>query len=222
VTQSSTRTRRNRHDIRERLLESALIEFGARGFDGASTRAIARRVDAHQPQINYHFESKGALWAEAVDHLFAQLHDAIDPLFSDGPADRARLAADARSLARRFADGITVFVRFAAAHPELNQIMIHEATTDSDRLAWMTETHVRPVYEALRPLWRTLRDAGIAAPVDDRVLHYILVGGASLPYVLAPEARRLTGLEPFDPAFVDMHARSVVAMLLPNLDGSPA
>ena len=54
------RLRRTRTDIREALLESALIEFGAKGFDGASTRAIAQRVEAHQPQINYHFESKAA------------------------------------------------------------------------------------------------------------------------------------------------------------------
>ena len=48
-------------------------EFGAKGFDGASTRAIARRIGAHQPQINYHFASKEALWTAAVDHLFAEL-----------------------------------------------------------------------------------------------------------------------------------------------------
>ena len=74
------RTRRTRSDLRGRLLDSALIEFGRKGFDGASTRAIADRVDAFQPQINYHFESKEALWAESVDHLFAQLAAAIDPL----------------------------------------------------------------------------------------------------------------------------------------------
>ena len=56
------RVRRTRTDIREALLKSALVEFGAKGFDGASTRAIAARVEAHQPQINYHFESKTALW----------------------------------------------------------------------------------------------------------------------------------------------------------------
>jgi hypothetical protein len=59
---NTVRLRRVRTDIREALLESALVEFGAKGFDGASTRTIALRVQAHQPQINYHFESKTALW----------------------------------------------------------------------------------------------------------------------------------------------------------------
>ncbi|MDT7794563.1 MAG: TetR/AcrR family transcriptional regulator [Mycobacterium sp.] len=49
---TKVRLRRNRADIREALLESALVEFGAKGFDGASTRAIAARIPAHKPQIN--------------------------------------------------------------------------------------------------------------------------------------------------------------------------
>src|SRR4030088_2937868 len=52
------RVRRKRTDIREALLESALVEFGAKGFDGASTRAIGARVEAHQPQIKIHLEPK--------------------------------------------------------------------------------------------------------------------------------------------------------------------
>src|ERR1700716_2630086 len=74
---NTVRLRRSRTDIREALLESALVEFGAKGFDGASTRAIASRIQAHQPQINYHFESKAALWTAAVDHLFGLLREAI-------------------------------------------------------------------------------------------------------------------------------------------------
>jgi AcrR family transcriptional regulator len=42
---TNVRQRRPRADIREELLQSALIEFGAKGFDGASTRAIAARIE---------------------------------------------------------------------------------------------------------------------------------------------------------------------------------
>jgi AcrR family transcriptional regulator len=205
--------RRSREDIRERLLDSALVEFGAKGFDGASTRAIAERVDAHQPQIHYHFESKEALWSAAVDHLFAELHRAMEGL--DFGADPARTSS-VHTLADGFADLIRRFVRFAAARPELNQIMVHEATAQSGRLRWMTERHVRPLYDAVRVLWRRLREAGIAAPIDDAVFHYVLVGAASLPYVNAPEARLLTGAEPTDSSWVEGHADGLVATFLPN------
>ena len=133
------RTRRTRDDLREELLESALLEFAAKGFDGASTRSIAERVDAHQPQINYHFASKEALWDAAVEHLFGLLVDAFAGLAPlDGTHDPVELGRDVAEIFRRF-------VRFAAEHPELNRIMVQEATEDSDRLHRTIERHVRPL-----------------------------------------------------------------------------
>jgi AcrR family transcriptional regulator len=203
--------RRTRDDIRERLLDSALVEFGAKGFDGASTRSIAHRVDAHQPQINYHFASKEALWAAAVDHLFSQLAAELPDLSSGAGTD------DPVELAAAFAEALRRFVRFAAAHPELNRIMVHEGTEDSDRLRWMVDRHVRPLYDVIRLVWQRLCDAGIAAPIEAVVVHYVIVGAASLPYVNAPEARLLTGAEPTDSAWVEAHANGLVATLLPGL-----
>ena len=203
--------RRTREDIREQLLDSALVEFGAKGFDGASTRSIAQRVDAHQPQINYHFDSKEALWFAAVDHLFELLGEGLADLPLPAGVD------DPQELAWMFAEAIRRFVRFAASHPELNRIMVHEATEDTDRLRWMVERHVRPLYDAIRLTWRRLLDAGIAAPIDSATVHYVIVGAASLPFVNAPEARLLTGVEPTDAAWVDAHANGLVATLLPGL-----
>jgi AcrR family transcriptional regulator len=214
---TTTRPRRSREDIRERLLESALVEFGAKGFDGASTRAIAQRVDAHQPQINYHFASKQALWNAAVDHLFGLLTEAMDGVVLAAPSStRAVDALAPADLAAGFAEMVRRFVRFAAAHPELNQIMVHEATESSDRLTWMVANYVRPFYDTVRAVWARLREAGYAAPVEASMVHWVLVGAASLPYVTAPAARLLPGEEPPDPAWVETHAASLVTMLLPG------
>ncbi|MFL6085490.1 MAG: TetR/AcrR family transcriptional regulator [Mycobacterium sp.] len=210
----AVRLRRNRSDIREALLESALVEFGAKGFDGASTRAIASRVQAHQPQISYHFESKTALWTAAVDHLFGLLRDAI---FGVLPAQVADV--EVSELAPAFADGIRGFVRFAAEHPELNQIMVHEGTAPSERLTWLTETHLKPFFNGIRPAWQMLRDAGVAAPIDSDIVYYMLIGAASLPYVNASEVRLLTGRDPKSPSWIDAHADGLVAILLPGLAG---
>ena len=213
-TQSPNRTRlrRTRTDIREALLESALVEFGAKGFEGASTRAIASRVQAHQPQINYHFESKTALWTAAVDYLFGLLRETFRGVFPAKPTEIGMPA-----LAAGYAEGIRRLVRFVAAHPELNQIMVHEGTAPSDRLTWLTETHVRPFFNGIRPGWQMLRDAGVAAPIDSEILYYVLIGAASLPYVNASEVRLLTGLDPDDPTWIDAHADGLVAILLPGL-----
>jgi TetR/AcrR family transcriptional regulator len=211
-TPNKVRLRRTRTDIRQELLESALVEFGAKGFDGASTRAIALRVRAHQPQINYHFESKTALWTAAVNYLFGLLGEALG-----GVLPVKLTEVDAPQLAAAFAGAIRRLVQFAAEHPELNQIMVHEGTAASDRLTWMTQTHVKPVFDAIRPAWQILRDAGFAAPIDSEILYYVLLGAASLPYVNAPEVRLLTGQDPKSPKWIDAHANGLVAILLPGL-----
>jgi TetR/AcrR family transcriptional regulator len=208
----TVRLRRSRSDIREELLQSALIEFGAKGYDGASTRAIARRVEAHQPQINYHFESKTSLWMAAVDYLFGLLGEALDGAIPLEPT-----GVDVAQVASAFAGGIRRFVDFVAEHPELNQIMVHEGTAASERLTWMTETHVKPLFDGIRPAWQMLRNSGVAVAIDHEILYYVLVGAASLPYVNAPEVRQLTGRNPEDPEWIDAHAAALIAILLPGL-----
>jgi len=199
-----SRTRRDRDNIRELLLESAIVEFGEKGFDGASTRSIADRVDAHQPQINYHFDTKAELWRAAIDHLFAQLTEAL------GTVEPGTDPADA------FADLTRRLVEFSAAHPQLHQIMTHESGSLSERLTWLTETHVRPRYRELRDIWTQLQEAGIAAPIDPSLIHYVLVGAASLPYLNIAEARLLLEADPASAEVIDRHVNGLIATLLPG------
>lgn len=187
------------------LLDAALTEFAAHGFEGASTRAIAAAAGTHQPQINYHFDSKEALWRAAVDHLFARLDAAVrDHLGADPPGWDTRDG---------FAANVHAFVRAAAALPELNRIMVQEATTDSERLHWIVEHHVRPRFELVTGQWRRLRSAGEVPDIDEVVLYYSLVGAASLAYVNAPEARRL-GHDTLTESFIEAHADALVAVFL--------
>ncbi|MFI0444046.1 TetR/AcrR family transcriptional regulator [Actinomadura sp. 6N118] len=207
------RRRAHRPVIRQELVEAAVQEFAARGFDGASTRAIAARVGAHQPQINYHFASKEALWRAAADHLFGLLHAELDGVGLDPQTIAALTAAE---LAERFADAIRRFVRFAARHPELNRIMIHEGYTPTDRLQWLTGQHIRPLHEVVTAAWSRLRSAGIAAPLPAEVIHHVLVGAASLPYAVGAEVELLGLRAVVEPQWVEAHADGLVATLLPG------
>src|SRR5690242_3694147 len=56
------RARRDRGaETRERLVEAALDVFGRFGFEGATTRQIAKEAKANLAAIVYHFGSKEAL-----------------------------------------------------------------------------------------------------------------------------------------------------------------
>ncbi len=57
---------------RARILAAALAEFVAHGFDGARTRAIARRAGVHEWMVFYCFKSKRNLYREVLRQQFAQ------------------------------------------------------------------------------------------------------------------------------------------------------
>lgn len=188
--------------MRQRLIDAAIVEFAARGFDGASTRRIAERADAHQSQIRYHFDSKVELWQGCLSTLVAELEEVID-----------EASASPTSPVGRMEGVIRGFVRFAAERPELNRIMIHEATAPSERLQWLVAEETGRRRDELADLWRQVQAAGAAAPIDIDVLYHSLIGAASLLYANAPEAE-LFGLDPTSPDLVRRHADALVAMFL--------
>ncbi len=192
-------------EVRDRLIESALVQFAAHGFEGASTRAIATGAQAHQPQINYHFESKDGLWRACLERLLGELEAAVRE--EAGGTDRN----DVRAM---FVAIVRGMVLFASRRPELNRIMMHEGTAPSPRLDWLVGNHLGWRFNDLRTRWEQLQQSGDAVGLPPSVLYHVLTGASALLYANAPEAI-LLGVDPSDPAVVDAHADALVAMLLP-------
>ena len=199
----TTRAQR-RTATRERIVEAALEAFAEKGFRGASTRDIARRAGTNQGLITYHFRSKDALWRAAADRIFTLLEKSLGErlasVHSEDPRERAR-------------EAIRAYVRFAAAHPELFRLMVDEGKNSEDRMKWLVDTHVRPRYEAfLRP-----GGVGVAGRGEGLLPHayYVMAGAGSLIFAVAPECRRLTGLDPETPEAVEAHADFVARLLVP-------
>jgi AcrR family transcriptional regulator len=71
----STRTpstpRKTAAERREEILESALTEFAAHGFDGGSTDAIARRAGISQPYLFRLFGTKKELFIATIERCMA-------------------------------------------------------------------------------------------------------------------------------------------------------
>lgn len=55
--------------LQERLIETAIDQFGRFGFDGASTRDIARASDTAMSSITYHFGGKEGLYLACADYI---------------------------------------------------------------------------------------------------------------------------------------------------------
>ncbi|WP_213982501.1 CerR family C-terminal domain-containing protein [Sphingomonas sp. dw_22] len=97
------------------LLDVAIDQFGRLGFEGASTREIARASGTAMSSITYHFGGKEGLYLAAADHIAAQIREI------QGPAAAAALEAGAASAeaAREAAAGLL---------DSLGQMMLHQKT----------------------------------------------------------------------------------------------
>jgi len=51
---------------REAILDAAIAEFGDKGYDAATIRAIAERADVDPALVHHYFDSKADLFADAV------------------------------------------------------------------------------------------------------------------------------------------------------------
>lgn len=61
--------------VHERLLETAINEFGAKGLDGASTRGIAAAAGTAMSSITYHYGGKEGLYLATADYIASQMED---------------------------------------------------------------------------------------------------------------------------------------------------
>ena len=205
AARSGTRaTRPSADDTRARILEAAVDLFSELSFDGATTREIAARAGVTQPLLNYHFSSKDELWSAAVDRIFASLNQAM--------ASRAQglRGVDELTVAKLL---IREFVTFSASHPQLHRIITQECKTDGPRMDWLVERHVRPLYEQTTAIFAGLVEAGHLPDFPAPHLYYILTGAAPTMFVLGPECRRLSGIDPQAPDVIEAHADAVIALL---------
>jgi AcrR family transcriptional regulator len=193
-------------DTRERLVEAALETFASHGFEGATTREIARKAGVALAALPYHFTTKEALWKAAADRIFGQL----------GESFRRRLEGlDGVDLPTRLRLLLRDFVRFQAAHPELHRFMVQEGIGKSPRLAWLVETHIRPIYDFVRAMVEAAQGAGMTVLGRPEHVHYMLIGAASSVYALGAEFELLTGRDPSDPRLVSEHVATLERLFFP-------
>ena len=196
-------------DARIAILQGALEEFAAHGFEGATTRGIASSVGLSHGLVRYYYETKEKLWFAAVEYLFERIEAEISP--SD--ADRAVLATGDVAAFRRW---LKSYVYYCARHPEHARIIYQESITRSTRLQNVVERHSRPTHQGGLGTLIALREKGIFpkhAPVAS--ILYIITGAAQNIFALAEECRLSLDYDPLSEAAIEAHANAVIDMLVP-------
>jgi AcrR family transcriptional regulator len=203
----------NPTEVRERILDAALQAFAEKGFEGATTREIASRANVPLGLLRYYFGGKLKLWQAAVDQAFGEIRSGLDAATF---TPRTALEGDDPLFAIRA--GIRAHVHFVARNPEFVRLMHDEGKRRGPRMRWLVDRHVKPLFDRLIPLMAHLKKIG-RLPNDIAPLHfaYAMIGAIDVIFHQAEECRRVTGIDPTDPAAVEAHSRAVEFMLL----GSP-
>jgi len=189
---------------RDRILAAAADLFSERSFDGATTREIAARAGVTQPLLNYHFRSKDELWQAAVDSLFDLLNQTM-----------TERAAGLRGVDEITSAKLRVreFITFSARNPQLHRIIMQESKADGPRMDYLVDRHVRPIYERTTEMFEQLARSGAVPAIPSSHLYYILTGAGPTMFVLGPECRRLSSLDPSADEVIEAHADAVCLLL---------
>ena len=206
VSRSDSRSVRTREQIELAALET----FAEFGFEGASTRQIAARAGVKQQLLNYHYKNKLGLWKATADRLFGAWRERL----------RERLAGlegvDEPTQARLL---IREYLAFCAKNPELARFMMQVGASESERLTWLYEEHVRDLLERVAGLIARTRAARGLPEADAHHLTYML-SGASAMFSQRAEYELVTGNKVDDPDVVARFSDLVVALLLGEAETS--
>ena len=170
----------------QKLLDAAIQAFSENGFKGTSTRDIADRAGVHHPLITYHFKNKNQLWRAAADRIFREFNISLVKAMTEVPE------VDAKARAEAF---VRTYVRYAHSQPALHKIILHESSQPSDRLDWLIENHLRPLYDEVVKALAELQRLGIAPPGDPALLFNMIRVSAGGLLALAIEIRGTSDLD---------------------------
>lgn len=187
-------------DTRASILNAAIAEFAERGFEGASIRAIADRLDLQHPLITYHYRSKDILWRAAAEHAFAQIRAEWD-LSAPEESDLSPLA--------RLRQEYTTLFRYTVAFPEFHRFMRQETLTNNPRLKWVAETVLAPLLERLLPQIVEAQKQHLLPAVDPILFHYMMVSLTAALSEFGPEMQVTSGLSSDDPKVAAAYWRLV-------------
>jgi TetR/AcrR family transcriptional regulator, regulator of cefoperazone and chloramphenicol sensitivity len=97
-----------RKDTSALLIESGITLFGARGYDGVTTRELAHGARTNISSIKYHFGGKEELYRAVLEEIIQEIKELVGPLLlalRNGVAEANGNQDVLTRLARQFAEG---------------------------------------------------------------------------------------------------------------------
>jgi AcrR family transcriptional regulator len=196
----------------EKLLDAAIEAFSENGFKGTSTRDIAERAGVHHPLITYHFKNKDQLWRESADRIFRAFNISLVKAMAEVPD------VDPKARAEAF---VRTYVHFSRSQPALHKVILQEASYPSDRLDWLVENHLRPLFDEVHKGLLELQGLGIAVPGSAALLFNMIRVSAGGLLALKLELKGTSGIDLDNDEEIDELADMIIRVFLPGDKPAP-
>lgn len=191
----------------QKLLDAAIEAFSENGFKGTSTRDIADRAGVHHPLITYHFKNKDQLWRSSADRIFREFNISIVKAMAEVPE------IDPKVRAETF---VRTYVNFSRTRPALHKVIMQEASYPSDRLDWLIETHLRPMFDEVHKALTELQRLGIAPPGSAALLFNMIRVSAGGLLALKLELKGTSNIDLDNDAEIDELANMIIRVFFPG------
>ncbi len=197
------------------LVRAGLALFGAKGFDGTSTREIAALAEANIGSIAYHFGSKEGLRAACADHIVAAIEHMAAGALDRFSADMEDMVSPAVAQ-EAFAEALERMVNFVVARPEAGEIVqfvLRELAHPTAALDRIYSGVFEPTHRRLCQLWQ--HATGEPAESDRTKITVFTLIGQVVYFRIGREAvMRRMGWAEIGPA----EAGAITAVARANLD----
>ena len=188
---------------REDILNAAVEIFAEKGLDGASVREICHAAGTNSASINYHFESKVALYRDVVELAYraATVHPMPTLEGHDDDPHRALAAWIDWYLHRILEPG----------GDAANRLLLRESAHPSGALDGFVESVMYPVYQGLE----RIVDAMCPPELDSRTRHLqcvSILGQCLVHRVCRPMLEKL----PIDPPIHEARIAEIATIVAAN------
>ena len=157
------RRARQKHSLRQEILDAARQLFAEDGYDRLSMRRLAERIEYSPTAIYLHFEDKDDLFKAVCEETFAKLVQRLEK-------QRRQMAGDPLGCLRA---GLREYIDFGLKHPEhyIVTFMHRGRGEGAPALAGME------AFEYMRRAVSDCIEAGVFRPVDREVTAQALWAG---------------------------------------------
>ena len=186
---------RDAERTRQALVDAALVEFAAKGREGARVHDIAARAGVNKQLISYYFGGKEGLYRTLVERWW-------------------QVEADVVHESMPMEDVVVAYVDLSRTHPDLFRLFLWEALAAVPAMGPPPGRSEEP--PEVVDIARRQAAGELSADFDPSYLLLIMMAVTIAPLTLSHQVEHFTGLAPGDPVFVERF-REQVRLLVRHL-----